>query len=58
MGSYEYDPVKIGYVTRPGDVAVFEMDTTKHGNGNGGHAYGAQLSEDERWALIEYLKTR
>jgi len=27
-----------------------------NGNGNGGHEYGTDLSEAERWALIEYLK--
>jgi mono/diheme cytochrome c family protein len=32
-------------------------DTTRHGYGNGGHRYGADLSEDARAALIEYLKT-
>lgn len=32
-------------------------DTTRFGYGNGGHAYGADLSEVERAALIEYLKT-
>lgn len=26
------------------------------GNGNGGHEYGTTLSEDDRWALVEYLK--
>lgn len=32
-------------------------DTTRRGYGNGGHAFGDALSEDERRALIEYLKT-
>ncbi|MFW5642306.1 MAG: 30S ribosomal protein S2, partial [Roseicyclus sp.] len=32
-------------------------DTTRHGYGNGGHSYGSDLSEAERAALIEYLKT-
>ena len=27
------------------------------GNGNQGHLYGTGLSPDEKWALIEYLKT-
>jgi hypothetical protein len=27
------------------------------GNGNQGHRYGTSLSPDEKWALIEYLKT-
>ena len=32
-------------------------DTTKPGRGNGGHAYGDNLSDDERRAVLEYLKT-
>ena len=27
------------------------------GNGNGGHAYGTQLTAEQRRQLIEYLKT-
>src|ERR1043166_351741 len=34
-----------------------EYDTTLPGNGNGGHTYGAELSADDKAALIEYLKT-
>jgi mono/diheme cytochrome c family protein len=32
-------------------------DTTQPGRGNGGHTYGDKLSDDERKAIIEYLKT-
>jgi hypothetical protein len=32
-------------------------DTTRIGRGNGGHTFGDDLSEDERMAVIEYLKT-
>jgi hypothetical protein len=32
-------------------------DTTQPGRGNGGHLFGDELSEDERMAIIEYLKT-
>lgn len=32
-------------------------DTSKPGRGNGGHTYGDKLSDEERWAVIEYLKT-
>ena len=32
-------------------------DTTLRGYGNGGHVYGADLTDAERAALIEYLKT-
>jgi mono/diheme cytochrome c family protein len=32
-------------------------DTSQPGRGNGGHTYGDKLSEQERQAVIEYLKT-
>jgi mono/diheme cytochrome c family protein len=32
-------------------------DTTLVGYGNGGHTFGDQLTEDDRRALLEYLKT-
>ena len=32
-------------------------DTTQPGRGNGGHTYGDELTDDERTAVIEYLKT-
>ena len=32
-------------------------DTTRHGYGNQGHDYGDSLSEEERQAVLEYLKT-
>ena len=32
-------------------------DTTKSGRGNGGHTFGDHLSDTERMAVIEYLKT-
>jgi hypothetical protein len=32
-------------------------DTSKPGRGNTGHTYGDKLSDDERAAVIEYLKT-
>jgi mono/diheme cytochrome c family protein len=32
-------------------------DTTQPGRGNGGHTFGDDLTEDDRRAVIEYLKT-
>ena len=55
LGRREYDPRKVGYVSE-GDVP-FVVDTAVTGNGNGGHAYGVTLSDANRWALVEYLKT-
>jgi len=55
LGRREFDPKKVGYVSE-GDVP-FVVDTSVTGNGNGGHEYGTKLSDAERWALVEYLKT-
>lgn len=46
---------------KPYDGTAFVLDTTLRGNGNGGHtgaAYGTTLDDGDKWALIEYLKTR
>lgn len=46
---------------RPNAGTGFVFDTTKRGNGKDGHTgagYGTNLSDDEKWALIEYLKTK
>jgi hypothetical protein len=32
-------------------------DTSKSGRSNRGHIYGDNLTDEERWAIIEYLKT-
>jgi hypothetical protein len=43
------------------DLPPFERrkvyDTTQPGRSNAGHTFGDKLSEAERMALIEYLKT-
>ena len=62
LGSWEYDPVDVGYSNQqtPGS---FIFDTTTKGNSNSGHEYGTgyygqpALTEAERWAVVEYLKT-
>ena len=56
LGHREYDPVKVGYVTEVAGKSRFVMDTTQDGNHNTGHEYGTDLSEDDRMALLEYLK--
>ena len=57
VGHEEFDPVKVGLRTEaaPGR-AMFVVDPA-NGNGNAGHEYGAGLSDPDRWALVEYLKT-
>jgi hypothetical protein len=57
VGNPEYDPVKLGYVSAPAPGRLpFVFRTGQPGNGNGGHEYGTRLAEDERMALLEYLK--
>lgn len=55
VGRWEYDPAKVGYVSDGEQPWV--LDTSLTGNHNFGHEYGTSLSDDERWALVEYLKT-
>lgn len=62
LSSWEFDPKNVGYVDKATDNG-FLFDTSLLGNGNMGHEYGTgyydkpALTEDERWALVEYLKT-
>jgi mono/diheme cytochrome c family protein len=62
----DYDPVKLGWKYRevgPADPKLplrerrKVYDTTQPGRGNGGHTFGDDLTEAERMAVIEYLKT-
>ena len=62
VGSWEYDPVRVGYVNQPAPGA-FLVDTGLPGNSNAGHEYGTGgdglpvLTDEEIWALVEYMKT-
>ncbi len=51
-------PVKPGFAVQtscsPLDCLV---ETTRTGDGNSGHLWGTDLSEPDRLALLEYLKT-
>ena len=55
VGRREFDPEKVGYVS-DGQIP-FVLDTAMTGNSNRGHEYGTTLSETDRAALLEYLKT-
>lgn len=65
-GSKEFDPVKVGHETAEFRGAYL-YDTTKPGNSNHGHEFkdapmgngvvGPALSSDDRYAIIEYLKS-
>jgi hypothetical protein len=59
VGSRRFDEKNVGFATdeSPSENGDFTADPLNaNGNGNAGHAYGTDLSEAERWALIEYLK--
>jgi hypothetical protein len=66
-GVEEYDAAKLGWkitvLDKPADLKLpaFERrriyDTTQPGRANTGHTYGDKLTDDERTAVIEYLKT-
>ena len=63
----DYDADKLGWKVRvldrgadpsmPAGQRRRIYDTTQPGRGNGGHTFGDKLSEEERRAVIEYLKT-
>ena len=62
----EFDPVKVG-VDTSGNSGTFLYDTSLVGNANTGHSFengplgkgviGRLLTDDERWALVEYMKS-
>ncbi len=70
VGSREFDPKTLGYSTEK-IAGAFEFRTDQpndphSGNSNAGHEFsnkpgkgviGRELTDDERWAIIEYLKT-
>ena len=56
VGSWEMDPVNVGFVTDAGP-ATSELVTSIEGNSNSGHNYGTDLSDTEKRELIEYIKT-
>ncbi len=62
----DYDSVHVGWKYQevdhiPPDLPPLERrkiyDTTQPGRSNAGHTYGDDLTDEERWAIIEYLKT-
>lgn len=54
-----YDPVNVGFQTSGPEAERFgwKLDTSERGNGNQGHIYGSGLKEEEKRAILEYLKT-
>ncbi|MHC8441515.1 MAG: di-heme-cytochrome C peroxidase [Candidatus Eutrophobiaceae bacterium] len=63
ISSWEYDPVKVGYISEYDGTEEGLFDTRLSGNSNAGHEYGTgydglpALVEEDRWALVEYMKS-
>ena len=58
-GSDRYDPQAVGFDTSSDEARKLgtAFDTQVKGNGNGGHTYGTDLPEDQKDAVVEYMKT-
>jgi mono/diheme cytochrome c family protein len=61
IGVRTFDPVRVGYLTDVPGFPRFNVNNPDGspitGNSNAGHEFGANLSDDERGQLLEYLKT-
>jgi len=56
VGSTEINPTKVGLVTDQVEYSTL-FDTSLLGNFNTGHEFGTSLSDAQKWALVEYLKS-
>ncbi len=66
-GSEDYDTIKVGWKIQvldrspSSDLPAFQRrqvyDTNQPGRGNQGHTFGDDLTDEQRRAVIEYLKT-
>lgn len=66
LGSREFDPVRVGYALDQPQQAEgytpFTLDVSIKGNWNTGHEYlstkdGVPFTDEQRWQLVEYMKT-
>lgn len=65
LGNREYDPIQVGFpITQPNAKFTFRVKDSNGnpipGNSNLGHSgpkYGTNLSESEKWCIIEFMKT-
>jgi hypothetical protein len=59
VGSRKYDEKNVGYVTTESpfkDSTLVVGQGAQPGNSNAGHDYSRDMSDDDRRALLEYLK--
>jgi len=54
-----YDKKNLGFITTGAEAekAGTLYDTSLKGNGNMGHLWGVNLSNEQKWELLEYMKT-
>ncbi len=54
-----YDPKNVGFVTSGPDAESvgFKYQVCMPGNSNVGHTFGTELKDDDKWDLIEFMKT-
>jgi hypothetical protein len=55
-----FDQAKVGFVSNvpaDGDQIFSQYDTSVPGNSHSGHLYGTTLPDDDKRAIVEYLKT-
>jgi hypothetical protein len=53
-----FDQANVGFVSDGPEAQDFSRyDTNLPGNGNSGHVYGTTLPEEDKRAIVEYLKT-
>lgn len=60
VGSREFDPKNVGFETAKGkNLFKVNMENGRimEGNSNRGHDYGTKLPDEDKWALIEYMKS-
>lgn len=53
----ELEPERVGIDGSRQPVGGWTFSTAEVGNSNAGHEYGVELSAEEKWDLVEYLKT-
>lgn len=59
-GNDLYDPVDVGFVSDVAEEngrAYFEFDVSLPNNSNSGHLWGVYLTEEQKAAIVEYMKT-
>ncbi len=60
VGSREFDPVNVGFDVAKG-LNEFKVNDAKGneraGNSNRGHDYGTKWTDEQKWAVVEFMKT-